>query len=36
MRIVDDLLLACLDVPTGVVRMIVMGMAKGLNLMRTR
>ena len=36
MLIVDDSLLAYLDVPTGVVRMIPMGMAKGLNLMRTR
>lgn len=36
MLIVDDLLLAYLDVPTGVVGMILMGMAKGLNLMRTR
>jgi len=36
MLIVDDSLLAYLDVPTGVVRMIPMGMAKGLNLKRTR
>ena len=36
MFIVDDLLLACLDIPTGVVGMIVMGMAEGLNLMRAR